>query len=64
MMILCSVCKSDNLKEVEISLRGDFTIVEKTNKIKILPKSSKILKMLCLECGYINLYADDFQKFR
>ncbi|WP_411169415.1 hypothetical protein ACH36K_02420 [Clostridium sp. MB05] len=63
-MKICSACKSQNLKEIEIVLKGAFTAVEIPKKITINPKNSKIRKYMCLDCGYINLYAEEFEKFK
>ncbi|MBB6623690.1 hypothetical protein H7E67_09630 [Clostridium gasigenes] len=63
-MKICSVCKSANIKEVEIVTRGAFTVIELTKKAVIMPKSSIIEKKLCLDCGHIDLYAENFQKFK
>ena len=60
----CSICKLDNMKEIEITTRGAFKVIEIPKGITINPKSSKIKKYLCLECGYIDLYIDDFEKFK
>lgn len=60
----CSVCKSENIKEIEIVTRGAFTAIEIQEGLSFNPKSSKIKKYLCLNCGYINLYVEDFEKFR
>ena len=63
-MKLCNACKSENIKEIEIVTRGAFTAIEVSNGISLNPKSSKINKYVCLDCGCINLYAKDFQKFK
>lgn len=60
----CSVCKSQNIKEIEIVTRGAFTAIEIQEVVSFNPKSTKIKKYLCLDCGCINLYAEDFEKFR
>lgn len=55
----CANCKSENFIEVDITTRGAFTLVPKSNKCKIMPVSSQIKKYLCLDCGYISLYAEN-----
>ncbi|KLE16280.1 hypothetical protein [Clostridium sp. C8] len=63
-MKICSVCKSEDIKEIEIVTKGAFTAIEIPKKIEVSPKSLKIKKYLCLNCGYISLYAEDFAKFK
>lgn len=60
----CVACQSEKLKEVQIVTKGAFTLIEKTNKFSILPLSSKIIKYVCLDCGYINLYAENKTIFK
>ena len=55
----CAVCQSEKLKEVQIVTKGAFSLIERTNKFSVFPLSSKIIKYVCLDCGYINLYAED-----
>lgn len=63
-MKICSACKSQDIKAIEIVTKGSFTAIEIPTRIELNPKSLKIKKYLCLNCGYINLYAEDFKKFK
>lgn len=49
----CIACQSEQLKEVDIITKGAFAIIEKGNKFSINPPKSKIIKYVCLDCGYI-----------
>lgn len=60
----CIACHSEQLKEVNIVTKGAFTLIENVDKFSINPPSSKIIKYVCLDCGYIGLYAEDITIFR
>lgn len=64
MNMKCIACQSEQLKEVNIVTKGAFTVIEKENKFSINPTSSKIIKYVCLDCGYISLYAENMTIFR
>lgn len=60
----CAACGSFNTKKVEIVTRGAFTLTKEVKGIDLSPVSTKINKYVCLDCGYISLYAEDVSKFK
>jgi len=60
----CIACQSEKLKEVDIITKGAFRLIEDRNKFSINPQTSKIIKLVCLNCGFINLYAEDYSIFK
>jgi len=60
----CIACQSEELKEVNIVTKGAFTVIDNGNKFSMNPPSSKIIKYVCLDCGYISLYAENTTIFR
>jgi len=56
----CVACQSEQLKQVDIITRGEeFRLIE-NGKFTITPQTQKIIKFVCLNCGFINLYAEDY----
>lgn len=56
----CIACQSEQLKQVDIIARGEEFILIENGKFPISPQTQKILKFVCLNCGFINLYAEDY----
>ncbi|WP_407311534.1 hypothetical protein [Desulfosporosinus sp. SB140] len=59
----CIACHSGQIKQVDIITRDkEFTLIENSEAV-VSPqsdKSHKIIKFVCLNCGFINLYAEDY----
>jgi predicted nucleic-acid-binding Zn-ribbon protein len=56
----CIACHSGQIKQVDIVPKdGVLTFIEKS-EIIVSPQSQKIIKFVCLNCGFINLYAEDY----
>jgi predicted nucleic-acid-binding Zn-ribbon protein len=56
----CIACHSGQIKQVDIVPKdGVLTFIEKSEVI-VSPQSQKIIKFVCLNCGFINLYAEDY----
>ncbi len=51
----CVNCKSYNIKQVDITTRGSFKLIAKSDKFSIAPPSTNINKYVCLECGCVSL---------
>jgi predicted nucleic-acid-binding Zn-ribbon protein len=60
----CIACQSEHMKKVEIITRGAFSLIGENTGFSLWPKTSKIDKYVCLDCGYINLYAADLSVFK
>jgi len=61
----CVACHSVQVKEVGILTSGKVSFLLKLPiKFAISPPKSKIRNYLCLDCGHINLYADDISIFK
>ena len=57
----CIACHSGQIKQIEIITRDDeFTLIENSKVVDSPPKSQKIIKFVCLNCGFINFYAEDY----
>lgn len=57
----CIACHSGQIKQVDIKTRDDeFTLIENSELVASPPQSQKIIKFVCLNCGFINLYAEDY----
>lgn len=56
----CIACHSGQIKQVEIIAKGEeFTLIE-NSEAAVNPQTHKIIKFVCLNCGFINLYAEDY----
>ncbi|MCB8817885.1 MULTISPECIES: hypothetical protein [Desulfosporosinus] len=56
----CIACHSGQIKQVDIKTRDDvFTLIE-NSEVVVNPQSQNIIKFVCLNCGFINLYAEDY----
>ena len=56
----CIACHSGQIKQVDIITKDDvFTLIEK-REVSVSPEGQKIIKFVCLNCGFINLYAEDY----
>lgn len=56
----CIACHSGQIKQVDIVTKDDvFTLIE-NSEVVVSPQSQKIIKFVCLNCGFINLYAEDY----
>ncbi|EHQ90692.1 hypothetical protein DesyoDRAFT_3699 [Desulfosporosinus youngiae DSM 17734] len=56
----CIACHSGQIKQVDIITRDDvFTLIENSEAI-LSSQTQKIIKFVCLNCGFINLYAEDY----
>lgn len=56
----CIACHSGQIKQVDIITKDEeFVLIENREAVDS-PKSHKIIKFVCLNCGFINLYAEDY----
>lgn len=56
----CIACHSSQIKQVDIIISDNaFTLIENSEAVAN-PQSQKIKKFVCLNCGFINLYAEDY----
>lgn len=56
----CIACHSGQINQVDIITKDDvFTLIEK-REASVSPEGQKIIKFVCLNCGFINLYAEDY----
>ncbi|KLU64412.1 hypothetical protein DEAC_c36140 [Desulfosporosinus acididurans] len=57
----CIACHSGQIKQVDIITKDDaFILLENSEVVDSPPQSQKIIKYVCLNCGFINLYAEDY----
>lgn len=57
----CVACHSGQIKQVDIITSDDvFTLIENSEVVDSPQQSQKIIKFVCLNCGFINLYAEDY----
>ena len=52
------------MKKVEITTRGSFDVIEESKGFSLSPVTSHINKYVCLNCGYISLYAENTSIFK
>ncbi|AFQ43764.1 hypothetical protein Desmer_1797 [Desulfosporosinus meridiei DSM 13257] len=56
----CIACHSGQIKQVDIKTRDDAFILIENSEVVVNPQSQNIIKFVCLNCGFINLYAEDY----
>ncbi|MDQ7096291.1 hypothetical protein REC12_22105 [Desulfosporosinus sp. PR] len=56
----CIACHSGQIKQVDIITKDkEFTFIENSEAVAST-QSHKIIKFVCLNCGFISLYAEDY----